>query len=246
MRSKADCGDKLNDVIHEYGIPEYGPHTDNAGEESGAFSEWERVRKTHLIPQTFIEPHSPWMNRAEGEIGRFKTHYRRIMNQWQCPETLWCFGALYTSRIRELVARTNLNDCSTIKVMTGKMPDISTFTDFNFYQFVICYDPNDSDDDGKGRRKLARWLGPSELVGQGLCYYLLKPNGRYIARSTVRPITSDDYSPYPTLKEEMKDFDFKAKENIGVFDADLILQTKADEMTNSMRKTTLMHVVLTL
>jgi hypothetical protein len=40
--------------------------------------------------------------------------------------------------------------------MTGEKPDISTFTDFNFYQFVIYYDPNDSDDDGKGRRKLAR------------------------------------------------------------------------------------------
>jgi hypothetical protein len=223
MRSKADCGDKLNDVIREYGIPEYGLHTDNAGEESGAFTEWERVRKTHLIPQTFIEPHSPWMNRAEGEIGRFKTHYRRIMNRWQCPETLWCFGALYTSRIRELVARTNLNDRSAIEVMTGETPDISTFTDFDFYQFVIYYDPNDSDDDGKGRRKLARWLGPSESVGQALCYYLLKPNGRYIARSTVRPITSDDYSQYPTLKDEMKDFDLKVKEHIGVFDADLIL-----------------------
>jgi hypothetical protein len=156
MCSKADCGDKLHDVIREYRIPEYGLHTDNAGEESGAFTEWKRVWKTHLIPQTFIEPHSPWMKRAEGEIGRFKMHYCRIMNQWQCPETLWCFGALYISMICELVARTNLNDRSAIEVMMGETPDISTFTDFNFYQFVIYYDPNDSDDDGKGCRKLAR------------------------------------------------------------------------------------------
>jgi hypothetical protein len=47
MRSKADCGDVLNDVIREVGIPD-GIHTDNAGEESGAFTEWERVRKHHL------------------------------------------------------------------------------------------------------------------------------------------------------------------------------------------------------
>jgi hypothetical protein len=38
MRSKADCGDKLNNVICEYGIPEYGLHMDNAGEETGAFT----------------------------------------------------------------------------------------------------------------------------------------------------------------------------------------------------------------
>jgi hypothetical protein len=68
MRSKANCGDKLNDVIREVGIPELGIHTDNAREESGVFTDWERVRKNHLIPNTIIEPHSPWMNCAEGHI----------------------------------------------------------------------------------------------------------------------------------------------------------------------------------
>jgi hypothetical protein len=45
----------------------------------------------------------------------------------------------------------------------------------------------------------------------------------------VQLITSDDYSQYPTLKDKMKDFDLKVKEHIGVFNADLILQTKADD-----------------
>jgi hypothetical protein len=92
---------------------------------------------------------------------------------------LVCHKSLYFG------ARTNLNDCSALEVMSGETPDISTFTNFDFYQFVIYYDPNDSNDDGKGRSKLARWLGPSESLGQGLCYYLLKLNRRYIARSTV-------------------------------------------------------------
>jgi hypothetical protein len=74
MCSKADCGKKVNDVICEYKVSEYGIHMDNAGEESGAFTEWEQVSTTHLIPQTIIEPHSPWMNHAEGEIGRFKMY----------------------------------------------------------------------------------------------------------------------------------------------------------------------------
>ena len=100
-----------------------------------------------------------------------------------------------------------LNDRSALEALTGETPDISEYTDFDFYQFVIYYDPNDESEDGKGRRKLARWLGPSGRVGQGLCYYLLKPNGRYIARSTVRPITPDDYEKYPTLKDDLKEFD---------------------------------------
>jgi hypothetical protein len=75
--SKADCRDKLNEVIREVGIPELGIQTNNAGEESGAFTEWERVRKNHLLSNTFVKPHSPWMNHAAGEIGWFKTHFCR-------------------------------------------------------------------------------------------------------------------------------------------------------------------------
>jgi len=66
---KAEAGDALNRVVREYGIPEFGLHTDNAREESGDHTEWERVRKHFLIPRTLTEPYSPWMNRAEGEIG---------------------------------------------------------------------------------------------------------------------------------------------------------------------------------
>jgi hypothetical protein len=62
MRSKADAGDALNRTICAVGIPELGIHTDNAGEEGGVDTEWERVRKHFLIPQTFVEPYSPWMN----------------------------------------------------------------------------------------------------------------------------------------------------------------------------------------
>jgi hypothetical protein len=69
MRSKAEAGDALNRTIRDVGIPELGIHTDNAGEEGGVDTEWERVRKHFLIPQTFVEPYSPWMNRAELEIG---------------------------------------------------------------------------------------------------------------------------------------------------------------------------------
>jgi len=229
MRSKADCGDVFNKIVREYGIPEDGIHTDNAGEESGVHTEWERTRKHFLINQTFIEPHSPWMNRAEGEIGRTKTHFRRVMNRHRCPEALWCFGMEYTSGLRERIARPRLGDRSPLEKLTGETPDISEYTEFDFYEFVIYYDPNDSGEDGNAQRKLARWLGPAKSVGQALCYYLLKANGRFVARSTVRPITTDDYTKYPELKEEMWEFNEKVKEHIGSFDDQLILQTEADE-----------------
>jgi len=98
MQSKADCGNTLNQVVQEYGVPKLGIHMDNAGEESSAFTKWEKTRKHFLIKQTFLELHSPWMNRAGGKIGCIKTHYWSVMNCHWCPEALWCFGMEYTSR----------------------------------------------------------------------------------------------------------------------------------------------------
>jgi len=37
--------------------------------------------------------------------------------------------------------------------------------DYDFYEFVIYYDPNDSGEDGKAQRKLGHWLGPTKNVG---------------------------------------------------------------------------------
>jgi hypothetical protein len=125
------------------------------------------------------------------------------------------------------MAQPSLNDQSTLKALTGETPDTSEYTDFNFYQFIIYYAPNDDSNDGKGRQKLARWLGPLPQVGQGLCYYLLKPNGRYIARSMVLwPITPNNYVKYPTLKDELKEFNDKVQEHIGAFPASFSRQRK--------------------
>ena len=55
-----------------------------------------------------------------------------------------------------------------------------------------------------------------ERVGQALCYYVLKVNGRYIAQSTVRPIVNDNYLKYPTLRDEMKEFETRIKEHVGM------------------------------
>jgi hypothetical protein len=93
------------------------------------------------------------------------------------------------------------------------------------------YDPEDKDDStGLARRKLVRWLGKAKNVGQALCYYVLKLNGRYAARSTVRPVKQEDYEMYPELRQEMKEFDEEIKVHIGSFDENLILQIAPDEV----------------
>jgi hypothetical protein len=65
------------------------------------------------------------MNRAEREIGQFKTHWHRFMNRHQCPDALWCFGAKYTSDICEVMARHDLEDRTPYEVLTGHTADKS-------------------------------------------------------------------------------------------------------------------------
>jgi len=58
--------------------------------------------------------------------------------------------------------------------------------------------------------------------------YPLK-NGMWTAQSTVHPVTIDNYAKDPELKDEMKQFNERVREVIGVFDGSLVLQSEADE-----------------
>jgi hypothetical protein len=72
MQSEGDCGSTLNTAIRQYGIPELGIHSDNAAAEVGLH----KIRKSpKMVACMTTEPHSPWMNRTEREIGQFKTHW---------------------------------------------------------------------------------------------------------------------------------------------------------------------------
>jgi hypothetical protein len=86
MKLKSEVGCKLNELCSNVGIPSR-LFTDNAGEETGG--EWETVRRKHVTPQWYTEPHTPWQKNAELEIGEEKAHYRRIIDRGQAPEALW-------------------------------------------------------------------------------------------------------------------------------------------------------------
>ena len=133
-----------------------------------------------MLTQTSTEPHTPQQNRTELEIRDTKDHYRRI---------IWHFGITYTTDVRQVIARPNLDYRSAIEVLTGNSPDISNFLDFGFYQWIKYFDPAAFP---SSREILGRWLGYAHGVGQALCYYVLKDNGQVIAHSTVRSLTPEE------------------------------------------------------
>ena len=222
MKTKGEAGDKLNQFVTSTGIP-LGLITDGAKEET--LGRWNEVRKKFLLTQRGTEPHSPWQNKAEIEIGGTKNHYRRLMDRKKVPEELWDFGMEYTADLRCFIARPELNYRTPYEVLTGDTPDISEYLNFEFYQWVKVYDPASFP---TNREYLGRWLGPAHNIGQALCYYILKENGQVIARTSVRGLTQAEM----TSEEEIKareTFDKFISENIGKFDDEEIHTVPNDE-----------------
>ena len=62
--------------------------------------------------------------------------------------------------------------------MYGHTPDIPSLCNFDFYEPVWYYDPQEFPDD---KRKMARWLGETHGIGQAMCYWLLPESGIPIA-----------------------------------------------------------------
>ena len=222
MPSKSEAGDKLNTFVKTYGIPEV-LITDGAKEET--MGTWNQVRKKYLIHQNITEPHTPSQNKTELEIKALKNHYRRLMNNHNVPESLWDFGLKHTARIRAHVARDSLDGRTPMELLTGSTPDISELIESTFYDWIKYYEPTSFP---SKREFLGRWLGPAEHVGQALCYYILKPNGQIIARSTVRQLTDEELRNPDEIKER-EAFTKQVTEFIGAFDSTLILEEPNDE-----------------
>jgi hypothetical protein len=105
MKLNYDSVSKLNELCSSVGIPAR-LFSENAGEETSG--EWETVRRKHIIPHRYTEPHTMWQNKAEHEIGEEKAHYHIIMNRAQAPEALWYHVFEHTDQIHQNAAQKKL------------------------------------------------------------------------------------------------------------------------------------------
>ncbi|MGH3055899.1 MAG: hypothetical protein ACRDL7_13075, partial [Gaiellaceae bacterium] len=210
MKSKADAGDALAEFIQDIGIPSQ-LHTDNAKEET--LGTWKRVRSSHQIKQTETEPYSPWQNRAERTIREVKKTVTHLMSRTKTPKRLWDFCMTYVCETRCLTAHPffTLHGRTPQEHVTGHTPDISEYTDFEWYQPVWYYDSADFPEE---KRIIGRWLGVSHRIGQALCYWILSLTGVVIARSTVQAVSLQDLQT-DIIKTELLNFDIQIASKIG-------------------------------
>ena len=219
MKSKADAHMVLERICREVGIPKLLV-SDGAKEE--IYGDWGKIVKHNLIQVRQTEPYSGWQNRCEDEIREVKKHFGRIMALHRCPTAFWDFAWKYTIELRQKLSRKASGDRPPAEVITGESQDISEYTEFDFYQWILYRDkagyPNEP-------VKVGRWLGVSHQVGSPLTFWILKGNGQVISRSTVIPMKEEDKPKYKqdmdtlqkTVAEKYTDYD---PNNIQVHDND--------------------------
>jgi len=178
MCLKSEAPTALKNFIRDVGIPQT-IHSDNAKELMQG--EWKKVCNDFMIFTTYTEPHSPWQNRAEGQIQELKHHVQRKMKAKNVPKRLWNCYVKWSCDGKNKTA-------SNLFALEGRTPyeaiyrhplDISSLCAFDFYEPVWFYDPHSFLEEN---RILGRWLGEAHHIGQAMCYWVLTKTGRVIAR----------------------------------------------------------------
>jgi hypothetical protein len=164
------------------------------------------------IKQT--EPHTQSSNMGEGAVHEFKKCVGRHILRSGCPKRLWgdCI-------IREayVSSHTSLD----IYGLEGQVPeseikgetvDIYTIAEYAWCEWVKFRDTAAKFPVSK--IQLGRDLGADIDIGPAMTRKILKQNGSFMYRSSVRPLTQDEIIS-PTERQEREKFDISIEEKFG-------------------------------
>ncbi len=77
-------------------------------------------------------------------------------------------------------------------IMKGGTANISLICEFAWYDWVMFHDTVNTIAFPDKRLTLGRYLGPAIDIGLALTAKILKQNGQYVCRSTLRHLTPDE------------------------------------------------------
>ena len=211
LKRKADVPYAIKLFFKKVGIPE-AIICDRGGEQIGGESK-KLMRETGTIVKQ-IEPNTPWSNRAERYIGIFKQAVRDLMHETGCPMRLWDYCMEYKARVNNATARNlyQLGSVTPYQTVYKEEPDISNLCIFPFYEW--CYYREETSKFPFPSQVLGRVLGPAEDIGNEMAVWILRVDGRVIARQTARPLTRDELNS-PLEKARRTAFDIAIKRKLG-------------------------------
>ena len=208
MQRKGQANEALDKFLLEVGLPN-SLLTDGAKELTK--SAWGKLCRKHKIPQRTTEPHCPWQNFAEPSGGVMKRAIRYLMRKTNTPVRLWDYCWEYHSGLKCFVASPNLHlqGSTPYEKIHGRMPNITEYIQYQWFEWVWYSDVESSDDEDLGR-----WLGPALHAGRGHTSYILKRNGEVITRSSLRPMKEGEIDS-PETKRRCEDFTKEMESHIG-------------------------------
>jgi hypothetical protein len=201
MKSKADVPAALKLFAKEIGAPA-AIICDAAGEQTS-----QKV-KTFLqqigTSLQVLEKGTQWANRAELYIGLLKSAVRKDMKESAAPLPFWDYCAERRARINNLVAKDlfQLQGQNPHHHTMGEEGDISNLCQYSFYQWCYYRDSNASFP--MPDEVLGRCLGPAQGIGNAMSQWILKANGKVIARRTLRPLTHIEISSETEIRKRQE------------------------------------------
>ena len=186
LQSKAQVKQAIRLFCKEIGVPSVFIG-DQAGEQTS--NDVRQYIKSVGSSLCLLEEGTPWANIAELIIGHLKAAVRKDLVISNCPICLLDYCLERRVRINNLTAKGlfTLKGETPYTTVCGKEGDISALADFSWYKVVHYIDQKQPFPYAK--EMLGRYLGPSTGVGNEYCSWILRSNGKIVARRTMRPLT---------------------------------------------------------
>ncbi|KAL7474524.1 hypothetical protein ACHAW6_000494 [Cyclotella cf. meneghiniana] len=77
---------------------------------------------------------------VDTEMRELKKHTRAKMVHWNVPSWMWDYALVHASKVMQFIPYLGLQGCTGHEEIIGKMPDISEYLNFNFWDLVWYWD----------------------------------------------------------------------------------------------------------
>jgi hypothetical protein len=211
MKRKGDAHEALSLLFKQDGVPHEMILDDSKEQTQGNFKRKLNEANCHM---KMTEPYSPWQQAAEGCIRELKRGVSRKMLKTGSPKRLWDHCIELEGLIRSHTANDIFSTGGEVPetIMKGGTADISQICEFGWYDWVMFRDTIAAFPDDK--LVLGRYLGPATDVGSAMTAKILKQNGQFVCRSTLRHISIEELA-CPVHAAARTHFDNMIVERIG-------------------------------
>ena len=195
----------LDDLFNSVGVPSV-MIPDNAKALTGG--EFLRKCRRAQCPVHPIEAYTSNANRAEGTIREMLRQYNRTMSATGAPEVLWdyCLEWVCATRSHSALNIPKHDGRTPASKLLGDTVDISHLAEFGWYDWVWYVEErgkpalDDTRENSTRRKRLGRYLGPSNGVGSIMCGVVLTERGTTVDRTSIIPLSVEDMNSEPVKK----------------------------------------------